>query len=177
MRRILIGLTVVVFFIIHNSVLFGQDLSNKLQMLEIVISNLVSRVDALEKRIGRLEKKLSHSDSVSEVPKKKEQKDIKSQTLVNKGYEDIGDGFFVRNVNFSPFSNNVLCTGEVYNKSGKNYRFAKFRLTIYDGQGMIIKKQEFTIPDIPKDSSSTFKIMIVGINSSSINRYELKLVK
>ena len=49
----------------------AQDLSDKLSMLEIVISNLVTRVEALEKRINSLEKNLSGGVSKSikkEVP-------------------------------------------------------------------------------------------------------------
>ena len=49
--------------------LYAQDASNKLSMLEIVISNLMARVEALEKRVSTLEK--NTSAGASKAPKKK----------------------------------------------------------------------------------------------------------
>ena len=59
-RKFFVGLVVVIVPMILAEVrYFAQDLSNKLNMLEIVISNLIARVEALEKRVNALERNLS----------------------------------------------------------------------------------------------------------------------
>ena len=119
--------------------LYAQDASNKLSMLEIVISNLMARVEALGKRVSTLEQKYlcwrfksaKKEASIKESPK---------SSLTN-GFEDIGNGFFVRNARFNPFGTNVLFTGDIANRSEKNYRFAKFTLEIYDDRDLLVKKK------------------------------------
>lgn len=144
-------------------------------MLEIVISNLVSRVEALEKRVSALEKNLS--TGVSKVPKNALGNKELSKPSLKDGFEDIGSGFFVRNVRFDQFGSNVLFTGEIANRSEKNYRFAKFILEIYDERDLLVKKEEFTIPDIPKDSTKPFEAMLVGIETGLINKYVIKAIE
>jgi len=149
--------------------LSAQDVSNKLNMLEIVISNLIARVEALEKRVNTLEKNLS--PGTSKAPKKEVVGKETVKPFHTDGFEDIGNGFFIRNVRFSPFGDNVLFTGEIANRSEKNYRFAKFKLEIYDDRDLLVKKEEFTIPDIPRDSIKSCETMVVGIDAGLIHRY------
>ena len=80
----------------------------------------------------------------------------------------------VLNTRFNLFGTNVLFTGEIANKSEKNYRFAKFVLEIYDDRDFLIKKEEFSLPDIPKETTKPFEVMVVGIESNSIYRYVVK---
>jgi len=174
MRRFLVGFAVLIVPIILGNTLCAQDLSNKLNMLEIVISNLIARVEALEKRVNALEKNLSAG--ISKVPKKEVPGKEPSKSSLTDGFEDIGNGFFVRNVRFNPFGDNVLFTGEIANRSEKNYRFAKFKLEIYDDRDLLVKKEEFTIPDIPKDNIKSFEAMLVGVEAGLINRYVIRAV-
>ena len=90
------------------------------------------------------------------------------------GFEDIGSGFFVKNVRFNPFGANILLTGEMANRSETNYRFAKFKVEIYDDRDLLVKKEEFLIPDLPKASVKSFEAMLVGIETGLINRYVIK---
>ncbi|GAB61497.1 MAG: hypothetical protein DWB56_04760 [Candidatus Jettenia sp.] len=163
---------VIIFTIFGHTVLFAQDTSNKVNMLEIVISNLVSRVEALEKRVNALEKNLT--PGVSKTPKSAPANKELLKPPLKDGFEDIGSGFFVRNVRFDQFGSNVLFTGEIANRSEKNYRFAKFTLEIYDERDLLVKKEEFTIPDIPKDSTKPFEAMLIGIETGLINKYVIK---
>lgn len=178
MRKFLICLSVLLFSTAFENSVHSQDLADKLSMLEIVISNLVTRVEVLEKRINALEKNIS--SGALKVPKRgiPGNETMKpSQPSLRDGFEDIGDGFFVRNVRFNPFGSNVLFTGEMANRSEKNYRFAKFNLEIYDDRDLLVKKEEFTIPDIPKDSIKPFESMIIGVESSLIQRYKISMAK
>ncbi len=170
-RKFFTGSILIIPVILGNT-LCAQDLSDKLNMLEIVISNLIARVEALEKRVNVLEKNLSVG--VSKVPKKEVPGKEPLKSFVTDGFEDIGSGFFVRNVRFNPFGDNVLFTGEIANRSEKNYRFAKFTLEIYDDRDLLVKKEEFTIPDIPKDSVKSFEAMLVGVEAGLINRYVIR---
>ena len=63
------------------------------------------------------------------------------------------------------------------NRTEKNYRFAKFKLEIYDDRDLILKEEEFTIPDIPKDSVKPFETMLVGLEAGLINRYVIKVLE
>lgn len=175
MRKFFISLPVLVFSITFENTLHAQDLSDKLSMLEIVISNLVTRVEALEKRINALEKSIS--PGTLKVPKRGISGSESPKPSLSDGFEEVGEGFFVRNVRFNPFGTNVLFTGEMANKSEKNYRFAKFRLEIYDDSERLVKKEEFTIPDIPKDSVKPFEAMLIGIEASLIYRYKVSVAK
>jgi outer membrane murein-binding lipoprotein Lpp len=174
-RKFFVGLVVVIVpMILAGSSLFAQDLSNKLNMLEIVISNLIARVEALEKRVNALEKNLSAG--VLKAPRKEILTKETARPSLTDGFEDIGNGFFVRNVRFNPFGDNVLFTGEIENRSEKNYRFAKFKLEIYDDRDLLVKKEEFIIPDSPKDSVKPFEAMLAGVDAGLINRYVIRAV-
>lgn len=168
-----IAVLALVFAETHGNVLCAQDASNKLNMLEIVISNLITRVEALEKRVNALEK-APPGGSVSKMPKKEAVVRETAKSAVTDGFEDIGGGFCVRNVRFNPFGANVLFAGEIANKSEKNYRFAKFTLEIYDDRDLLVKKEEFTVPDLPKDSARPFEHMLIGVETGLINRYVIK---
>jgi len=172
MRKFFLGMAVPGMLFILGNRASAQDVSDKLNMLEIVISNLIARVEALEKRVNVLEKNLSMG--VSKVPKKEISGKESLKSSVADGLEDIGNGFFARNVRFNPFGDNVLFTGEIANRSEKNYRFAKFTLEIYDDRDLLVKKEEFTIPDIPKDSTKSFEAMLVGVEAGLISRYVIR---
>ena len=174
MRKFLIGLVSLIVSMIFEHTVCAQDLSDKLNMLEIVISNLIARVESLEKRVNALEKNLSMG--VSKAPKKEVAGMETSKSFIADGFEDIGNGFFVRKVRFNPFGDNVLFTGEITNRSEKNYRFAKFKLEIYDDRDLLVKKEEFTIPDIPKGSIKPFEAMLVVVEAGLIHKYVIRAV-
>lgn len=171
-RRFFIGLAAFIVPLFMGKALIAQDVSNKLDMMEIVISNLIARVEALEKRVNALEKNLSSGSA--KAPKKEIAGKEPARHFLTDGFEDIGKGFFVRNVRFNPFGDNVLVIGEIANRSEKNYRFAKFKLEIYDDRDLLVKKEEFTIPDSPKDSVKPFEIMIIGVDAGLIQRYVIR---
>lgn len=175
MKKYFYGLVILIFSTLFVNTLYAQDVSNKLSMLEIVISNLVTRIDALEKRVNALEKNLAIG--AAKAPAKDTYGKTYSPASGGDGFEDIGGEFFVKNVRFIPFGVNVLFTGEVANRSEKNYRFAKFSLEIYDDRDLLVKVEEFTIPDIPKNSVKSFEAMIVGVDAGLINRYVIKTIK
>ncbi len=172
MRKIFAGVAVpIILFMLENTVC-AQDVSDKLNMLEIVISNLIARVEALERRVNALEKNLP--TGVSKMPGREISGREPSKPSPGDGFEDIGSGFFVRNVRFNPFGDNVLFTGEIANRSEKNYRFAKFKLEIYDDRDLLVKKEEFTIPDLPKERIKSFEAMLVGVDAGLIHRYVIR---
>src|SRR3990172_7051850 len=159
MKNFLVGvmavssLALLIFSGTTGNTLCAQDSSNKLNMLEIVISNLIARVEALEKRVSALEKNTSAGASKAQKKEASIKEPPKSALT------------------------NVLFTGEIANRSEKNYRFAKFNLEIYDDRDLLVKKEEFTVPDLPKDSVRPFEHMLVGVEAGLINRYMIKAVE
>lgn len=173
MKKYFISMAILILPLIFGDKSSAQDVASKLSMLEIVISNLVSRVEALEKRVSELEGK--RPAELSEKPKKTAPVEKAFVPPVGTGFEEVGKGFFVRNVRFNPFGSNVLLTGEMANKTNKNYRFAKFTLELYDGRDMLYKTVDFTIPDLPKGSTKRFESMLAGVEASLISRYVIKV--
>ena len=58
------------FLFMSDKKLIAQDSSSKLNMLEIVISNLIARVEVLEKRVSELEKGRGVSSGILKQQKK-----------------------------------------------------------------------------------------------------------
>ncbi|MDR4506656.1 MAG: hypothetical protein MRJ65_00225 [Candidatus Brocadiaceae bacterium] len=177
-KKCIVGIIIIlfVFGVFGRNTVSAQDLSGKITLLEIVISNLVSRVEALEKRLNALEKGAPVAGNLA-PPKKLIPKKEYTSPPSGSGYEDIGKGFFVKNVRFTSFGTNVLFTGEIANRSEKNAHFAKFILEIYDNNNLLYKKEEFTMPDIPKGSVKSFESMLIGIDANAIERYAIKAVE
>ena len=164
---IAIILTALTFPKIFGNIIYAQDSSNKLDMLEIVISNLIARIESLEKRVNALEKNLSTGVPKATKKEVSSKESTKLPSLTN-GFEDIGKGFSVGNVRFNPFGTNVLFTGEMANRTEKNYRFAKFKLEIYDDRDLILKEEEF---NIWTGTGGNGKSKTISLHQSALGKY------
>jgi len=41
----------------------------------------------------------------------------------------------------------------------------------------LVKKEEFTVPDLPKESVKSFESMLIGVETGLIDRYVIKAVE
>jgi len=92
------------------------------------------------------------------------------------GFENIGSGFFIRNVSFDSFGSSSTVTGEIKNNSKKDYHLATFVMKIYSNYGMIINF-DFSVRRFKSGDIKPFKEIITGARPVDIDRYEIVLKK
>ena len=92
------------------------------------------------------------------------------------GFENIGSGFFIRNVSFDSFGSSSTVTGEIKNNSKKDYYLATFVMKIYSNYGMITNF-DFSVRRFKSGDIKPFKEIITGARPVDIARYEIALKK
>lgn len=92
------------------------------------------------------------------------------------GFENIGSGFFIRNVSFDSFGSSSTVTGEIKNNSKKDYHLATFVMKIYSNYGMITNF-DFSIRRFKSGDIKPFEEIITGARPVDIDRYEIVLKK
>jgi hypothetical protein len=92
------------------------------------------------------------------------------------GFENIGSGFFVKNVSFDSFGSSSTVTGEIKNNSKKDYYLATFVMRIYSNYGMITNF-DFSVRRFKSGDIKPFKEIITGARPVDIDRYEIVLKK
>jgi len=92
------------------------------------------------------------------------------------GFENIGSGFFVKNVSFDSFGSSSTVTGEIKNNSKKDYYLATFVMKIYSNYGMITNF-DFSVRRFKSGDIKPFKEIITGARPVDIDRYEIVLKK
>jgi predicted nuclease with TOPRIM domain len=92
------------------------------------------------------------------------------------GFENIGSGFFIRNVSFDSFGSSSTVTGEIKNNSKKDYYLATFVMKIYSNYGMITNF-DFSVRRFKSGDIKPFKEIITGARPVDIDRYEIVLKK
>jgi hypothetical protein len=92
------------------------------------------------------------------------------------GFENIGSGFFIRNVSFDSFGSSSTVTGEIKNNSKKDYYLATFVMRIYSNYGMITNF-DFSVRRFKSGDIKPFKEIITGARPVDIDRYEIVLKK
>jgi hypothetical protein len=92
------------------------------------------------------------------------------------GFENIGSGFFIRNVSFDSFGSSSTVTGEIKNNSKKDYYLATFVMKIYSNYGMITNF-DLSVRRFKSGDIKPFKEIITGARPVDIDRYEIVLKK
>ncbi len=92
------------------------------------------------------------------------------------GFENIGSGFFIRNVSFDSFGSSSTVTGEIKNNSTKDYHLATFVMKIYSNYGMITNF-DFSLRRFKSGDIKPFEEIITGARPVDIDRYEIVLKK
>ncbi len=89
------------------------------------------------------------------------------------GLIDIGEGFFVKNVRFQSFGSSSQISGEIMNKSERDYGMIDFKLEAYDMENVPLGGLGFSIYGFNKGKVSTFEEIIAGIEPKRIARYSI----
>lgn len=94
-------------------------------------------------------------------------------TPEEEGFKEIGDGFYIRNVNLFLFGSSSQVKGEIKNLSDKDWSIAAFVIRVYNASGMLLFNQDFSIKTFKKDEIRSFNEIISGYSPLDIARYEI----
>ncbi|GAX61708.1 hypothetical protein SCALIN_C27_0103 [Candidatus Scalindua japonica] len=89
----------------------------------------------------------------------------------DKGFEAIGNDFYLRNVTFTAFGSSTSIKGEIQNNSRKDFSSALFVLKVIGEESGIILETEFSIVSIGSGEIMPFDQIIIGIHPSLITDY------
>lgn len=135
------------------------------------------------------------SDQVTElkdIPSEKRMEEQKSETKVvdskttemnvaeeqaTQGYKDVGNNFYVRNLNLKKFGSSCEIVGELKNLSDIYVSIASFNIKVFDQKKVLIWQQDFSVKGIKANSSKSFSEFLTGVNPSDIYTYEIKSKK
>ena len=89
------------------------------------------------------------------------------------GYIDIGGGFLINNVKLKPFGSSSHISGDIMNKSDREYGMIGFKVQAFDKDNVMLGGHEFTINGFRKDSTKTFEEVITGVKIEKIAMYAI----
>jgi peptidoglycan hydrolase CwlO-like protein len=143
-------------------------------------------VEELEKQVRRLEAtgpvvahKTAAAGPPEEAPKTPAplavtlRREERLPTPEDEGYEAIGDGFYVRNVELHHFGSSSRITGEMRNLSGDTRGITAFTIRIYNAADTVLFTQDFSVKSFEKDEIRKFSEIISGYSPIDIARYEI----
>lgn len=89
------------------------------------------------------------------------------------GYIDIGGGFLIKNVKFESFGTSTLISGEIMNKSDRDYGMIDFKVQAFDKENVFLGGHGFTVYSFKKGKTDTFDELITGIAPERIAKYSI----
>ena len=89
------------------------------------------------------------------------------------GYIDIGGGFLIKNVKFKPFGTSTLISGEIMNKSDRDYGMIDFKLQAFDKENVYLGGHGFSVYGFKKGKTETFEEVITGVEMEIIVKYSV----
>ncbi|MBE7445397.1 MAG: hypothetical protein HS132_09185 [Planctomycetia bacterium] len=94
-------------------------------------------------------------------------------TPEEEGFKEIGDGFYMRNVNLLLFGSSSQIKGEIKNLSDRDRSIATFMIKVYNVSNMLVFTQDFSIKTFKRDEIRSFSEIISGYAPIEIARYEV----
>ncbi len=168
MKKVLIFL---IFCLIPSFLLLGASNSDqvleKLDSLEKSISNLSFRILALEKRIISLEENFLLEKTRTEAQFKR----------IPEGFEQSEDDFSIVNVTYKSHYNDTIFKGNIINKSNKDYKYALFKISIYDKKDAVLASNDFYILNMDRGTRRSFEATIHGFKADEFEKYTIEFNK
>jgi uncharacterized coiled-coil protein SlyX len=104
----------------------------------------------------------------------KETKEPAEEPSEIEGFTDIGNGFFIKNnIEFKRFGSSSYISGEMMNKSGRDYSTADFKVQVYDKENTLLASHGFSINGFKRESTKKFEEIIVGVQPENITKYAI----
>jgi len=175
MKKIFVFL---VFCTVPSSLVFGDSESaqilEKLNSLEKTVSDLSFRIFALEKRIISFEEKFLFKEKSSI----NHSGDLKQQNkTIPDDFEHSEDNFSFINVTYKDSYNDTIFKGEVVNKSNNNYRYALFKISVFNNKGAVVSSNDFYILNLDEGTQRSFEVKLHGIKSDKFVDYAIEFNK
>ncbi|MFN3466431.1 MAG: hypothetical protein ACK4WF_01855, partial [Candidatus Brocadiales bacterium] len=160
-----------------------KTIVEKLTALDTLLTTSSAQLESSSKllaRVENLEKATGTSPPPEAVPKEVAEAEAaaaeaaRPKTPEEEGYEPLGGGFYLRNVQFSSFGSSARIIGEIKNFSEQNYSMATFTIRIFDLENNPIVSQDFTIKTFKDKEIRPFKEIVPGIEPNKISKYVIK---
>lgn len=94
-------------------------------------------------------------------------------TPEEEGFKEIGDGFYLRNVNLFPFGSSSQIKGEIKNFSDRDRSIVAFVVRVYNTADVLLFTQDFSIKTFKQGEIRSFDEIISGYTPVEIARYEV----
>lgn len=94
-------------------------------------------------------------------------------TPEEEGFLEIGDGFYLRNVNLFPFGSSSQIKGEIKNFSDRDRSIVAFVVRVYNTSDVLLFTQDFSIKTFKRGEIRPFSEIISGYTPVEIARYEV----
>ncbi|MCP4365467.1 MAG: hypothetical protein GY800_09245 [Planctomycetes bacterium] len=139
-------------------------------------------LDILVKRVGNIEsntgitppEELYTQVEAEEMATEAEAEAARPKTPEEEGYQEIGNGFYVRDVKFKRFGSSAKVTGEIKNLSDSDYQIAIFSLMVYNLDNVLVSDHDFTIKGIKRGGIKKFRETLTGANPGNISKYVVR---
>jgi hypothetical protein len=168
MKKILIFL---IFCLIPSFLLLGasnpEQVLKELDSIEKTISDLTFRILALEKRIISLEEKFLLERSETEAQFKR----------IPDVFKQLDEDFSIVNVTYETHYNDTIFKGNIINKSNKDYKYALFKISVYDKKGAVLASNDFYILNMDRGTRRSFEATIHGVKVDEFEKYTIEFNK
>ncbi len=166
-----------------NIEVLQQAIVEKLAALDTFLTASAEQQGAATKllaRVENLEKQSGISPPPEVVPKEgavaeaAPPEEVKPKTPEEEGYEAIGGGFYMRNVQFNPFGSSARITGELKNLSEADFSIVTFNVRVFDLENAPVVSQDFSIKGFKNKDVKSFKEIVTGVEPEKISKYVVK---
>ncbi len=103
----------------------------------------------------------------------KHEEHVPDKHAATPGLIDIGNGFFIKNVRFQSFGSSSQISGEIMNKSERDYGMIDFKLKAYNMENVPLGGLGFSIYGLKKGKVGIFEEIIAGIEPERIAKYSI----
>lgn len=153
---------------------YADDVLEKLNSIEIAITNLTKKIDALETKLAAIEKALIKTPKEPDKTIKVEPKTKQAAPAGSDDFASIGGGFLLGSVNHKASLGDTIFSGEIENQSIKSYKTAIFNIKVLDEKGATLGGSDFYLQELFMGAKVPFEVTVFGVKKESIARYEIK---
>ncbi|MCP5004105.1 MAG: hypothetical protein GY941_09205 [Planctomycetes bacterium] len=152
----------------------SSQVLDKLDSIEKTISDLSFRIFALEKRILSFEenflfKEKPHADHYMKS-------DPRTGGITEDSEPPPGNFSFL-NVTYTNNYNDTVFKGEVTNQSNKSYRYALFKICVFNDKGTVLSSNDFYILNLDRGTQRSFEAKLHGIKIHEFVDYAIEFNK